>query len=731
MLVPALVVVALSFLGLLDRLERKAMQAELEQRATLVAESVEPALATAIESPRPRISEKMLKSVSLEQRVLGLTVCSSDGTVLLRTAKAPKMIPCQMSETVAHHFLEVERQGVFQSRFPLRDDESRIVGALYIFQDSSKSMSYAGMLTRKYVLFAFLVLLFLVAVVTLILYRWSASRRMEQVTMAVKALLKGDTTKLAGVFENPDFTPFVKDLSKILSEFSRRKNASPPVDSTVTDARRLREEAQHLFQASQICVVANREPYVHSRKGKKIEVVRPASGLVTAMEPIVKACSGVWIGHGSGSADRETADRHGVILVPPQNPEYALKRVWLTREEEEGYYYGFANEGLWPLCHIAHTRPIFRKEDWKQYVAVNEKFASAFCDEMKEKAPIALIQDYHFASLPEMIRKRRSDAVTSLFWHIPWPNPESIRICPWKTELLEGMLGADLIGFHIQHHCNNFLDSIDSFMEARVDRENFTVTMKGHTCHIKPFPISIDWPSKQAFPAEQIPAVRSQLLDELAIPSEAIVAVGVDRMDYTKGIVERLCAVERLLEQHPELIGRFVFIQISAPSRTHIQRYQELDIEVRELSLRINRRFGRESYEPILLRVEHHSEQEVFRFYSAADLCVVTSLHDGMNLVAKEFVAARTDLGGALILSSFTGAARELKDAYVVNPYDLDNTADAIYRALISSREERRVRMSRMRELISRNNIYDWAINFLVEVHKISDRKQVVLGAAG
>jgi len=293
------------------------------------------------------------------------------------------------------------------------------------------------------------------------------------------------------------------------------------------------------------------------------------------------------------------------------------------------------------------------------------------------------------------------------------------------------MLGADLIGFHIQHHCNNFLDSIDSFMEARVDRENFTVTMRGHTSHIRPFPISIDWPTTQTADPLDVPSIRAQVFDELTLPPDAIVAVGVDRMDYTKGIVERLVAVERLLERHPEFIDRFVLIQVSAPSRTHIKRYQDLDIEVRDLALRINNRFGSKGYEPILLRVAHHTEQEVFKFYRAADLCLVTSLHDGMNLVAKEFVSARSDLDGALILSSFTGAARELKDAFVINPYDIDDTAEAIYRAISTTAEDRRARMSRMRELIAKNNIYDWATKFLVEVHKISERKQATLGAAG
>jgi trehalose 6-phosphate synthase/phosphatase len=491
-------------------------------------------------------------------------------------------------------------------------------------------------------------------------------------------------------------------------------------------ATRFKDEVRAQFGEARLCVIANREPCIHNKKGRYIETLFPASGLVTAVEPIVRACEGLWIAHGSGTADRETADKDGIIGVPPENPEYFLKRIWLTKEEEERYYYGLANEGIWPLCHIAHTRPVFRSEDWDSYQQVNQKFANAFLEEIgrNQRIPIALIQDYHFALVPEMIRKEAKEAVVSLFWHIPWPNPEVIAICPWKNELLNGMLHSDLIGFHTQYHCNNFLDTIDRFLEARVDRERFCVTLHGRTCYVKPFPISVQYPPKHDLAPSEIPKIRQAVMEELSLNPDVYIGIGVDRLDYTKGIIEKFLAVEKLLDRHPELIGKFVLIQISAPSRTHIKRYQDLDAEIRTVAEKINFKFHRENYEPILHRVAHHDSKEISRFYRAADVCIVTSLHDGMNLVAKEFVASRNDNGGALVLSSFTGAARELGEAYVINPYDTVETAEAIYRALVSEKEEREHRMTRMRAVILKNNGYSWAGHFLEEIHNISEERQ-------
>jgi trehalose 6-phosphate synthase len=567
-------------------------------------------------------------------------------------------------------------------------------------------------------------LLLSVATLALWVHRWSIKRPVDHFASIMGALVKGDFSKARKLFRNSEFAPFAQNLEEMLQQLEKHKSDRVvPLPNSWTPTR-LRQQVRQQFGNGRICVIANREPCIHNRKGRTVETVFPASGLVTAVEPIVRACSGLWIGHGSGTADQETADEQGMLLVPPHQPEYALKRVWLTKEEEEGYYYGFSNEGMWPLCHIVHTRPLFRSEDWKHYQGVNRKFAKAFAEGMKgSDRPIALAQDYHFALLPQMIKEEVPKAVVSLFWHIPWPNPEVISICPWKNEILEGMIAADLIGFHTQYHCNNFLDSADKFLEARVDRERFSITSKGHTCYVKPFPISIEWPPKHDIEAAKIPEVRAEVMDELGLKHDIKICVGVDRLDYTKGIIERFLAVEKLLEQHPELIGRFVMVQISAPSRTHIRRYQDLDAEIRELVGRINFKFRRDGVEPIIHRLFHHDSKEIFRFYRAADVCMVSSLHDGMNLVAKEFVASRVDNGGSLVLSSFTGAAKELTDAFIVNPYDIENSAVALHQALMLDSAEKSLRMSRLRAEVLKNNVYTWAGHFLNEIHRIAEER--------
>ena len=431
-------------------------------------------------------------------------------------------------------------------------------------------------------------------------------------------------------------------------------------------------------------------------------LVHPASGLVTALEPVMRACSGVWVAHGSGSADREASDENGRLPVPPGEESYVLRRLWLSAEEEKGYYYGFSNEGLWPLCHIAHTRPLFRSEDFRQYQAVNRKFAEAVCQEVDSDDPIVLVQDYHFALLPRMIRERLPRATVLTFWHIPWPNSEQFGICPWRDELLAGLLGSSILGFHTQFHCNNFIDSVDRFLESRIDREQNAVVHQGQWTLVRPYPISIEWPSGWLRSVPPVPECRAEVLAELGLLPNALLGVGVDRLDYTKGIEERLLAVERLLERAPSLRGRFSFVQLAAPSRTVIPRYRQLAESVDEIAARVNERFGSGGYRPVILKRAHHEPPTVFRYYRAADVCYVSSLHDGMNLVAKEFVAARDDEQGVLVLSHFTGAARELTEALSVNPYDLEEASAALEAALAMPKEEQRDRMRAMRTLARR-----------------------------
>jgi len=486
-------------------------------------------------------------------------------------------------------------------------------------------------------------------------------------------------------------------------------------------AHRLNEHMRVELGGKKLFMVSNREPYMHTKEGSILKCIVPAGGVITALDPVMRICDGIWIAHGSGDADRESVNGNDKLRVPPEEPAYTLKRIWLTKEEEDGYYYGFANEGLWPLCHITHTRPVFRLEDWEYYQRINEKFAEALLNEISgQESPLVLIQDYHLALLPLLVKEKRPDAKVSLFWHIPWPNPEAYGICPWLREILIGMLGADIIGFHTQFHCNNFLDTVDRFLESKTDWEQFSVERSGNVTIIKSFPISVDFDglTLNTPPAHDKEPLKENMLKEVGAQGK-IIGIGVDRIDYTKGIPERFRAIERFLEKYPDFIGRFTFVEMGAPSRIHVKRYRDLMTEVEETVEKINWRFQAKGWKPIVFLKAHHSHDEINRFYKIADFCMVTSLHDGMNLVAKEFVASRSDEDGVLILSQFTGASRELKDAVIINPYDIEMMADAINTALNMDKSEKSERMRRMRATVKEHNIYRWAGDLITSLARL------------
>jgi trehalose 6-phosphate synthase len=502
------------------------------------------------------------------------------------------------------------------------------------------------------------------------------------------------------ISELKPITDDIDQLARILSLQPRMKQDRNAIPAALT----------HSISQKNLVVISNREPYIHQSKGDRIEVIRPASGLVTALEPILRQCGGLWIAHGSGSADMEVTNAQGVIAVPPENPTYQLKRVTLTREEEEGYYYGFSNEGLWPLCHLAHTRPIFRLSDWQNYQKVNQKFADAIPESVLNTDSLFLLQDYHFALLPQLLKNRAGEKgpKISIFWHIPWPNPEAFGICPWHKELLQGMLGADVIGFHTQYHCNNFLEACNRYLEARIDYEHFSVTMGNHETFIRAFPIGIDTAPVRTISDAEV----AELKQRYGIQAQ-YVAVGVDRIDYTKGILERCEAVERFLERYPEYIGKFSLVQMGSPSRTNIPAYKMLYEQINQAVARINERFSKGVYKPIIFLAEHHEWRDIQYFYQMGDICMVTSLHDGMNLVAKEYVWCQKPERGSLILSKFTGASRELTESFIVNPYSIEEIADAIAAALKLSSEEKSKRMNSMREKVRASNAYHWATELI------------------
>ena len=552
-------------------------------------------------------------------------------------------------------------------------------------------------------------------------------------TAVVLGLLRGWRRSIKAQIEDfglPSAVPrgddsgFDREIQSLLSELNveRRYAEGIKVEWSPATLRTLLEEE---LPSTQVLVVSNREPYIHNRKNGEIELQIPASGLVAAVEPVMRACGGTWIAHGSGSADKETVDASDRIAVPPADPAYMLRRVWLSEEEQEGYYYGFANEGLWPLCHIAFIRPIFRESDWKHYAAVNERFADAVVKEATQDDPIVLVQDYHFALLPRMVRQRLPKATIVTFWHIPWPNSETFSICPWREEIIDGLLGSTILGFHTQFHCNNFLEATDRFMESRIDRERASVTTSGMETLIRAYPISIEWPPAALASQAPVEQCRQAVRERFSLPPDAVLLVGIERFDYTKGILDRLRAVDDLLAREPSWKGRLVFIQAAAPTRNRLERYSELQEEGLRLAVEINERHGTGDYRPVELVVRHHSPDEVYELFRAADACIVSSLHDGMNLVAKEFVAARDDEQGVLILSSFAGASRELSEALIVNPYDSSAMASTLERALLMPKQEQRDRMRLMRELIRERNVYRWAAQMLMDASRLRKRERI------
>ncbi|MFC2035057.1 trehalose-6-phosphate synthase [Chloroflexota bacterium] len=452
-------------------------------------------------------------------------------------------------------------------------------------------------------------------------------------------------------------------------------------------------------------VVSSREPYIHTMSGEDIIYNRPVSGLTEALDPVMRSSKGTWIAYGSGDADKKVVDSHDRVAVPPEKPEYTLRRVWLTEEEVDGFYLGFSNEALWPLCHVTFTPPIFRESDWETYKKVNEIFAQAVLQEVADRRAVVLVQDYHFALLSRLIKAQNPKLTVGQFWHIPWPNYEIFRTCPWQEEILDGLLGNDLLGFHVPSFCDNFLETVEHSLKVETDRDKYFVAYKGKPTMVQPFPISVDFDSlSQNAGTEAVEQEMKRLRRELNLEGKYI-GIGIDRMDYTKGIPERLQALDKFLEESPTYEGKLVFIQVGMPSRSRIERYQDVTQRIEGLINSLNDKY---SWKPVIPMTRQISQVTLAALHRLANFCVVSSLHDGMNLVAKEFASSRFDEDGVLILSQFTGAANELKEALLINPYDIGGFAAKIKEALEMPVAERRQRMKAMREVVASNNIYHW-----------------------
>ena len=732
-LIVGITLVSLAFSYYEVNTEKRGLRRDLERRAEVLAESLVGNVEPHLESGSPRELQRLVERFGNREHLDGVAIYDKQGTAIAVTpglARSLNQHPTLVTRVIAGNqgsgeFSRLGDKSIHIYGVPLHQHDE-VVGALAIVYDAS----YINIQSRRIWRESFLrdlVQVLLIVLITLLIIRWSLVGPIARAAQWMRALRTGRVSVRSVAPDLDLLRPLTREMETFAQSLSAARSAAEKeaqlrdAAESVWTAERLSVHVRSRLGDSRLFAVSNREPYSHTRKGKSLEVVVPPSGLVTALEPVLRACDGTWVAHGSGDADREAVDERDCLRVPPEEPRYTLRRVWLTKAEEEGYYYGFANEGLWPLCHIAHTRPTFRASDWEHYQKANLKFAKAVLEEMAGvQQPVLLAQDYHFGMLPRLVKKQRPDARVAIFWHIPWPNPEAFGICPWQRELLDGLLGADLIGFHIQSHCTNFLQTVDRALESRINWEHFTVNRENHRTVVKPFPISVEFAEAAGAAPEQDSAYvdRVALLRELGVEA-LFLGVGVDRVDYTKGILERFLAIERMLEKHPTYQGKFTFVQIGAPSRTHIKRYHDLFADVEAESERINWRFQTSKWKPIVFLSRQHTHVEIQRYYRTADLCLVTSLHDGMNLVAKEFVASRCDEQGVLILSRFTGAARELRDALIVNPYDTEQMAEAIRFALEMDPEERRLRMQRMRRLLKEHNVFRWAGNLIAELSEV------------
>jgi trehalose 6-phosphate synthase len=681
-------------------------RSDVEARSRLVFNAIQPFLGRDVEDRSWDRLTELFKRVALDKKILAVGFCDSTGSLISPTPEMPASFNCEkIAKSENESFANITSAGrrILVAAFPVATTGGR--SYLVILTDLSFASARSSQVLA-YLLASLAGVVLVLTVGTIIFAILMLRSWMRSLRRAVDDVRQGAPRAQLP----PTGSAIDREIHRLLRQ-TEQFALTNQIDWT---PRTLQELLHGVLPGAEVLVVSNREPYIHNKSNDEIVVQRPASGLVSALEPIMRACGGTWIAHGSGSADRDAVDAEDKIRVPENAPAYTLRRIWISEEEQDGYYYGFANEGLWPLCHIVFVRPAFRIDDWRMYRQINQRFADAVVAEARTDDPVVLVQDYHFALAPRMIRQRLPKATIISFWHIPWPNAETFSICPWKEEIIEGLLGSTILGFHTQFHCNNFIECVDRFLESRIDREVQAVRLGGQETQVRAYPISIEWPPSalQSLPASA--ECRADVFAEFGLEPATRLVVGVERFDYTKGILDRMRAIDALLTRDPAWRDRLVFIQIAAPTRSKLDSYAKLQTEAESLAAEINARHGGRQA-PIRLVPRHYEPVEVFRLFRAADACVVSSLHDGMNLVAKEFVSSRDDNAGVLVLSSFTGASREMSEALIVNPYDTEDMAEGIALALTMARDEQGERMKLMRQQVKDHNVYRWAGTMLVD----------------
>src|SRR3989338_9614031 len=675
---PLIIIVSLVIIifGVIQvRYEEDKLMDDLKRKAETVAESLELSAGYVLANNDQAGAQRLVKRFQNKKNIQGCALYDREGKLIAITERfrdwkdeeREYYRDALKNKEASDLLVKFKKIYVYSHIIPVLDDQGKILGMVEMIYDTSYVFARSMDFWRNMIITLVLLVISLLLIAALVL-RQMFLVPMRQLTVWFKHFQKGETSKMHEISQKSELGELASEVEQVALSLRVAKKSMAEAatirlkkDEIWTESK-LKDLVNAKLGDSSMVIVSNREPFMHvlDERTGAAKYVRPASGVVTALNPIMRACGGTWIAQGSGNADRQFVNSKDKLGVPPEDNRYILKRIWLTPEEEGGFYYGFANEGLWPLSHITFTRPIFREADWQMYKQVNQKFADSVIEELPAKNAFVFIQDYHFTLLGKMIKDKRPDVTIALFWHIPWPNPEVFSVCPYQKEILDGMLGCDLVGFHVQYHSNNFLLSSNRLLECRVDNEKNSIVRSGKETLVRPFPISIAGIGNGPLSNREVVEV-GKIKQEYGLENK-IVAVGVGRIDYTKGIVERVLAVDRFLEKYPEYMNKFVFLQLAAPSRTKIKRYHDLSDEIERLIEKKNSKYTNGAWRPIIYLKEYFTPEEIKPYYRLGDICVVSSLHDGMNLVAKKYMAAKNDLAGVLLLSKFTGAARELTE---------------------------------------------------------------------
>jgi trehalose 6-phosphate synthase len=428
----------------------------------------------------------------------------------------------------------------------------------------------------------------------------------------------------------------------------------------------------------------------------------------------MQECRGLWIAWGSGDSDFEVCDSEHKVLVP-KDPKFTLKRIRLNEQEVENYYRGFSNRVLWPLFHFFVEKMHLEKDYWSTYRKVNKKFADAVVEETNEDNDLIWVHDYHLSLVPKFIRDTKPNAKIAFFWHIPWPPWELFGSLPQRNELLKGLLHSDLVGFHTLSYVQNFMECACKYPGLKIDSKKGIIASSNNSTRVKQFPLGISY--KDYSKLSQSENIIKKATELKKMHKDRKLILGIDRLDYTKGILDRIKAYEYFLEQNPQFRKKVILVQIATPSRDNIEEYCTMKKEIDEAVGDINSRFGREDWTPIMYFYRKIPQESLLAYYKAADIGLLTPIRDGMNLIAKEFTAAK-DKDGVLILSEFAGASEELNEAIIVNPYDLQGTAGAIKTAVEMPLSEKIQRFQSMKNKVKKFNAQWWLNTFLDEWEK-------------